>query len=51
MLWSLLKKRAIPLFILLIDPAVATGQGTIAMEIIQELPLVDYILVCQGGGP
>ena len=27
------------------DPAVATGQGTIAMEIIKELPLVDYILV------
>ncbi|MFQ8689350.1 MAG: threonine/serine dehydratase, partial [Blautia sp.] len=26
------------------DPAVATGQGTIAMEIVQELPLVDYIL-------
>ena len=25
------------------DPAVATGQGTIAMEIIKELPLVDYI--------
>ena len=23
------------------DPAVATGQGTIAMEIVQELPLVD----------
>lgn len=32
------------------DPAVATGQGTIAMEIIQELPLVDYILVPVGGG-
>ena len=32
------------------DPAVATGQGTIAMEIIQELPLVDYILVPIGGG-
>ena len=25
------------------DLAVATGQGTIAMEIVQELPLVDYI--------
>ena len=32
------------------DPAVATGQGTIAMEIVQELPLVDYILVPIGGG-
>ena len=32
------------------DPVVATGQGTIAMEIIQELPLVDYILVPIGGG-
>lgn len=27
------------------DPIVAAGQGTIAMEIIQELPLVDIILV------
>ena len=32
------------------DLAVATGQGTIAMEVIQELPLVDYILVPIGGG-
>lgn len=32
------------------DLAVATGQGTIAMEIIKELPLVDYILVPIGGG-
>ena len=32
------------------DLAVATGQGTIAMEIFQELPLVDYILVPVGGG-
>ena len=32
------------------DFDVATGQGTIAMEIIQELPLVDYILVPVGGG-
>ena len=32
------------------DPAVATGQGTITMEIVQELPLVDYILVPVGGG-
>ena len=32
------------------DLAVATGQGTIAMEIVQELPLVDVILVPIGGG-
>ena len=32
------------------DPAVATGQGTIAMEIYKELPLVDIILVPVGGG-
>ena len=32
------------------DKAVATGQGTIAMEIVQELPLVGYILVPIGGG-
>lgn len=32
------------------DPAVATGQGTIAMEIFKELPLVDLILVPVGGG-
>ena len=29
---------------------VATGQGTIALEIIKELPTVDYILVPIGGG-
>lgn len=32
------------------DLAVATGQGTIAMEIFKELPTVDYILVPIGGG-
>ena len=32
------------------DLTVATGQGTIAMEIIKELPLVDVILVPIGGG-
>ena len=31
------------------DLTVATGQGTIAMEIVKELPLVDYILVPIGG--
>ena len=32
------------------DLTVAAGQGSVAMEIIQELPLVDYILVPVGGG-
>ena len=32
------------------DLAVATGQGTIAMEIFRDLPLVEYILVPVGGG-
>ena len=32
------------------DEAVATGQGTIAMEIFKELPLVDVILCPIGGG-
>lgn len=32
------------------DLEVATGQGSIAMEIIKEFPTVDYILVPVGGG-
>lgn len=32
------------------DLDVATGQGSIAMDIIKELPTVDYILVPVGGG-
>lgn len=32
------------------DPTVATGQGTIAMDIFKELPTVDYIIVPIGGG-
>ena len=32
------------------DAAVATGQGTIMMEIYKELPLLDYVLVPIGGG-
>ncbi|MGN0158081.1 MAG: threonine ammonia-lyase [Brotaphodocola sp.] len=32
------------------DLDIMTGQGTIAMEIIKELPTVDYILVPIGGG-
>ena len=47
---SLQRSMVIPLFIHFDDPVVATGQGTIAMEIFKELPLVDYILVPIGGG-
>ena len=32
------------------DPAIATGQGTISYEILQDLPDVDVILVPIGGG-
>ena len=32
------------------DLEVATGQGSIALEIVQELPTVDYILAPVGGG-
>lgn len=32
------------------DLDIATGQGTISMEIVQELPTVDYILAPVGGG-
>ena len=32
------------------DPILAAGQGSIAMEIVQELPLVDMVLVPIGGG-
>ncbi len=32
------------------DPTVATGQGTIMMEIFQDLPTVEYVLVPVGGG-
>ena len=44
------KRMDILLFIHLMTPTVATGQGTIAMEIFKELPLVDIILVPIGGG-
>ena len=44
------RSMAIHLFIRLMIRHVATGQGTIAMEIVQELPTVDYILVPIGGG-
>ena len=32
------------------DPTVATGQGTIMMEIFKDLPTVEYVLVPVGGG-
>lgn len=32
------------------DLEIATGQGSVGMEIIKELPMVDYILVPVGGG-
>ena len=32
------------------DPTVATGQGTLMMEIFQDLPTVEYVLVHVGGG-
>ena len=38
------------MFIRFNDEVVATGQGTIAMEIFKELPTVDIILVPIGGG-
>ena len=44
------RSMAIPLSIRSTIWHVATGQGTIAMEIIKELPTVDYILVPIGGG-
>lgn len=44
------KKKVIRLVHPFNDTDVATGQGTIAMEIVQELPTVDYILVPIGGG-
>ena len=47
---SLQKSTDILLYIRLMIWTVATGQGTIAMEIVQELPTVDYILVPIGGG-
>ena len=48
--WSWQKKR---IYLFPIHPfddlAVATGRGTIAMEIFKELPLVEYILVSRLG--
>ncbi len=47
---KLAKERSLTFIHPFNDPIVAAGQGTIAMEIIQELPLVDIILVPIGGG-
>ena len=48
--WSWQKKNGYTFIHPFDDLAVATGQGTIAMEIFKELPLVEYILVPIGGG-
>ncbi|MFR8118038.1 MAG: pyridoxal-phosphate dependent enzyme [Lachnospira sp.] len=50
MLISWQMSMVILLYIHLMIWHVATGQGSIAMEIIKELPTVDYILVPIGGG-
>jgi threonine dehydratase len=47
---TLAEERGLTLIHPFNDEDVACGQGTIAMEIIQELPTVDYILVPIGGG-
>ena len=47
---SCIKDKDIHLFHPFDDLDVATGQGTIAMEIFKELPTVDCILVPIGGG-
>ena len=47
---SLAKEKGLTFIHPFDDLDVATGQGSIAMEIINELPTVDYILVPVGGG-
>ena len=47
---SLAKEKGLTFIHPFDDLDVATGQGSIAMEIIKELPTVDYILVPVGGG-
>ncbi len=32
------------------DPAIIAGQGTVALELLQEAPDIDVLLVCTGGG-
>ena len=48
--WELAEEKGYTFIHPFDDETVATGQGTIAMEIIKELPTVDYILVPIGGG-
>lgn len=48
--YKLAKERELTFIHPFDDLDVATGQGTIAMEIFKELPTVDYILVPIGGG-
>lgn len=48
--WQLAKEKGYTFIHAFDDLTVATGQGTIALEIIKELPTVDYILVPIGGG-
>lgn len=48
--WELAEKEGYTFVHPFNDTDVAVGQGTIAMEIVQELPTVDYILVPIGGG-
>ena len=50
MLLSLAEEKGLTFVHPFDDLDVATGQGSIAMEIIKELPTVDYILVPVGGG-
>ena len=47
---DLAKKKGYTFILPFDDLDVATGQGSIAMEIFKELPTVDYILVPIGGG-
>ncbi len=32
------------------DPAIIAGQGTVALELLQDVPELDVLLVCTGGG-
>ena len=32
------------------DPAIVAGQGTVALELLQDVPDLDVLLVCTGGG-
>ena len=32
------------------DPAIVAGQGTVALELLEDVPALDILLVCTGGG-